>query len=124
MAAIAGLLPGISGSVIWLASGQYPRYIGVINQLVVGDLIVFILGSFLGYVVFSVIIEHILKRYPVATYTWLSGLTLASILWLIRIDWSWSWVDWFSQAIIPVILGFSIFYAVYRHYQHQKRSVL
>jgi uncharacterized membrane protein len=114
-------LPGISGSVIWIVSGQYPRYLGVIKQLIFTDLLVFIFGSFLGYVFFSILIEQILKRHPVLTYSALTALTLASILWMIRIDLSWSIQAWLGNVFLPLGIGITLFYGIYLRYQYDQR---
>lgn len=124
VAAIAGLLPGISGSVVWIASGEYARYLNAINQGVIQDLIVFILGSFKGYVVFSLAIESLLRRFPMHSYTVLTGFTLASMLWLLRFDVTWNALTWVTQAVLPMLGGFGLFYSLYWRYLNQKRRLI
>lgn len=122
LAALGGLLPGVSGSVVWMALGQYPRFLFAINRIVFADIAIFIVGSLVGYVFFSSLIEKVLDKYPLISYTLLTGLTLASSLWLIEYQSNWTLLDWMTQAIVPLIIGFVVVMLVYKYYMVKKEG--
>lgn len=113
LAALAGLLPGISGSVAWIAMGQYGRFLIAVNRIVIPDLLIYISGSLLGYILFSSLIDKILSRFPLISYSILTTLTLISVVWLIQYEPSWLLIDWVFNAFIPLTLGFLFVFVFY-----------
>lgn len=115
-AAVAGLLPGISGSVVWIAFGQYDRYIIAINNIILSDLFLYSLGTLIGYILFSLIINYWIEKYPYYSLSFLLGLSISSIAWIFTFDSNWSLLDWGVQAILPMILGYLFVYIIYRRF--------
>lgn len=113
-AALAGLLPGVSGSVVWIGMGQYSRYITAIQTLVWADLIMFTVATILGYILFARLIEALINRHPVISYALLLGLTLSSVLWIVQIDLTWSIIQWTTHVALPLIIGYGAIYTLYK----------
>ena len=112
-AALAGLLPGISGSVAWIAMGQYGRFLMAVNQILIPDLILYISGSLMGYILFSSLIDVLLNKFPLISYLVLTTITLLSVVWLIEFDASWTALGWLFNAFVPLVLGFLFVFAFY-----------
>lgn len=119
-ASLAGLLPGVSGSVVWIGTGQYGRYITAIQNLVWIDLILFAGATILGYILFARLIEAFIKRQPLISYALLLGLTLSSVLWIAQIDLTWSLFEWSYMVVGPLILGYVFLYTLYKIILPQK----
>lgn len=113
-ASLAGLLPGISGSVVWIGMGQYSRYLTAIETFVWTDLMLFVIATLMGYVLFARLIESLLKKNPLMTYAMLLGLTLSSVLWIVQIEWTWSFMEWAINVILPFVLGYGLMYGLYQ----------
>jgi putative membrane protein len=115
-AAVAGLLPGISGSVVWIAFGQYDRYVVAISSIILSDLFLYAVGTLIGYILFSLIINYWIEKYPFYSLSLLLGLSISSIAWIFTFDANWSLLDWMFQAILPMILGYFFVYIIYRRF--------
>ncbi len=83
VAAMAMIVPGISGSFVALALGVYPTVIAAINNFDVMVLIPVGLGVVLGLVGGAKFIEKLLKRAPNATYSAILGLLVGSVVALV-----------------------------------------
>jgi len=115
-AAVAGLLPGISGSVVWIAFGQYDRYVIAISSIVLSDLFLYAVGTLIGYILFSLIINYWIEKFPFYSLSLLLGLSVSSIAWIFTFDANWNLLDWMIQAIIPMILGYIFVYVIYKRF--------
>lgn len=122
LASLAGLLPGISGSVVWIGMGQYTRYITAINQLIWVDLIMFGIATVLGYIIFARLIETFIQKRPVIAYAVLLGFTLSSVLWVAHIDWRWTVIEWGFNVVGPFTIGYGALFMLYAHILPLERS--
>jgi putative membrane protein len=80
IAAIAAMiLPGISGAFILLLLGQYEFIINALHALNVAVVVVFGLGAIIGLLVFSKLLQRLIRRYKWLTLSFLTGLMLGSL---------------------------------------------
>lgn len=79
IAAIAMVVPGISGSLILKVLGRYDLVINAINSFDLVILIVFAVGVVIGIFAAASIISFLLKRWRRATYCFIAGLILGSV---------------------------------------------
>lgn len=122
-ASLAGLLPGVSGSVVWIGMGQYTRYITAIQTFVWADLIMFAVATTLGYILFARLIEVLIHRQPVISYALLLGLTLSSVLWIVEVDMNWSLCEWTTNVVLPLIIGYGALYTLYKKILPLKKEI-
>ncbi len=83
VAAMAMIVPGISGSFVALALGVYPTVINAINTLDIMVLIPVGIGVVIGLVGGAKFIDKLLKRAPHATYSAILGLLIGSMVALV-----------------------------------------
>ncbi len=93
VAAMAMIVPGISGSFIALALGVYPTVINAISNLNVIVLIPVGIGVVIGLVGGAKLIDYLLKKAPGATYSAIMGLLIGSVVTL-------------AYPLVPQISGF------------------
>lgn len=122
-ASLAGLLPGVSGSVVWIGTGQYGRYITAIQTMVWVDLAIFAGATILGYILFARLIEALIHRRPIISYALLLGLTLSSVLWIVQIDMTWSLTQWTTNVVFPLIIGYGALYTLYKKILPLKKEI-
>jgi len=79
IAICAMLLPGISGSSILLLLGQYEYMIAALHKLSIIEIIVFIVGAGLGFMIMSRIIKYLLEHHKQITVAALIGIMLGSL---------------------------------------------
>ena len=79
IAVSAMLLPGISGSYILLILGKYELILESVNSLRLDILSIFILGAISGVILFSKLINWLLKKFFRTTILLLSGLMLGAL---------------------------------------------
>jgi putative membrane protein len=75
----AMIVPGVSGSFILVLIGQYALIVAAIKALAVKPLFAVAAGAVAGILVFSKIIDVLLKKVPAGTYYFILGLISASI---------------------------------------------
>jgi len=75
----AMLLPGISGSFLLVFLGQYEFMLESLNSMALKKIIPFIFGAITGLVLFSRVIDYLLKHYRTATLSFITGLMLGSL---------------------------------------------
>lgn len=75
----AMLLPGISGSSILILLGQYDYMIGVLHKIALVEIIVFVVGAFIGFMSMSRVIKYLLNHHKQLTVAGLIGLMLGSM---------------------------------------------
>jgi putative membrane protein len=81
-AIIAMILPGISGSYILLMLGQYEYVINLVSNFPQTILLVslFAVGCLLGLLIFSKLINYLLKKYSTQTHSLLIGLMFGTLI--------------------------------------------
>ncbi len=79
IAICAMILPGISGAFILLLLGQYEYLIGILHDLDLLRIATFGVGAGFGIIIFSRLINFLLKRFRPHTLAFLTGLMLGSI---------------------------------------------
>lgn len=80
LASAAMILPGISGSLVFLILGVYPTVIAAISQFELGVLIVTGIGIFIGIVSMSKVIHFFLNNYRHASFALIIGSVIGSII--------------------------------------------
>jgi len=80
LASAAMILPGISGSVVFLVIGVYPTIIDAISTIDVITIGVVGIGIVTGIVMMSKIIHFFLRRYQTATFALIIGAVIGSIV--------------------------------------------
>ena len=79
IAICAMILPGISGSFLLLLLGQYKYMLNALHQLHFSEIIVFVVGALIGILVFSKILNYLLKNYEEFTMAFLIGVMVGSL---------------------------------------------
>lgn len=79
LAAIAMIIPGISGALIMKVLGAYDMVIGAVNDLNFPILIIVAVGAVIGIFVAAGVITLLLKKFRRGTYCLISGLIIGSI---------------------------------------------
>lgn len=80
LASAAMILPGISGSMVFLILGLYPTVIGALKDLQFDRIAVIGLGVVIGIVLMSKVIHYFLKHYRTSTYALIIGAVIGSIV--------------------------------------------
>ena len=114
VAAIAMILPGISGSFILLMIGIYEGVLGAVNDRDLATLAVVAAAGIAGLAVFSTLLDYLLRRHHDVVMGALIGLMLGSLRVL------WPWPDGPDTAVlgapedwgVPLLLGAVGFAAV------------
>ena len=76
----AMIVPGVSGSLIMVLLGQYMVIMDAISQRDIKLLAIAGVGAALGILIFSKIIEFLLKHVPSATHSFIIGLVGGSVI--------------------------------------------
>ena len=79
-AAVAMIIPGISGSFLLLALGMYGTVMAAISRLDVFFLIPFALGVLAGLVFGAALVRLLMKKAPAHTYSAILGLVAGSVV--------------------------------------------
>jgi putative membrane protein len=85
VAICAMILPGISGSFLLLMLGMYGAVINTVDDRLVGDAAVFVLGAIIGLALFSTLLGQLLDAAFDSVMAILIGLMLGSL----RVLWPW-----------------------------------
>ena len=85
IAICAMILPGLSGSFLLLMFGLYEAVLTMVDQRLMGDLVIFGLGAALGLAAFATLLSRLLKRHHDPMLAVLLGLMLGSL----RVLWPW-----------------------------------
>lgn len=80
LASAAMILPGISGSMVFLILGLYPTVIGALKNFQLDLMIVIGLGVVIGIVTMSKVIHYFLKRHGTSTYALIIGFVIGSMV--------------------------------------------
>ena len=106
VAVCALVLPGVSGSFLLLAIGFYAPTIDAVNDLDLGYLSVFVLGTLVGLALFSTALRWLLVNQRRITLVVMTGLMLGSLRSL------WPWQDNLGQTVSSESLTPLAFFAV------------
>lgn len=79
LASAAMILPGISGSVVFLMLGVYPTIIEVISTLDIPVILVVALGIVMGIIMMSKLIHYFLKHFRTNTFAIIIGAVIGSV---------------------------------------------
>ncbi len=79
IAAIAMIIPGLSGSMVLMLLGGYPLALSAVTELKIPLLIVMFIGAVLGLVAGGRLISFLLKKFHQGTYLMISGLIIGSL---------------------------------------------
>jgi len=79
IAITAMILPGISGAFILVLLGQYQYLVSAIHEFNFRVIFTFGVGAFLGLVLFSKILDYLLKKWNKIVISFLIGLMLGSL---------------------------------------------
>ncbi|MFC5711232.1 DUF368 domain-containing protein [Thalassorhabdus alkalitolerans] len=78
-ASSAMILPGVSGSFVFLLIGIYPTVLNAISTINIPVIIVVGAGIALGLIITSKIIKKLIRNYKIGTYAVMTGLVTGSI---------------------------------------------
>ena len=79
IALCAMILPGISGSFILLLLGQYEYMMEVLHNFEISRILTFLSGGAIGLLLFSRLLNYLLRNHKPATMAFLSGLMLGAL---------------------------------------------
>ena len=79
LAICAMILPGISGAFILLFLGQYEYLLSILHNFEILKIFIFIMGAGTGLLLFSKLLNYLLKKYKSITMAFLTGLMLGSL---------------------------------------------
>ncbi len=102
LAICAMILPGISGAFILLLLGQYEYVLDIIHNLEILKIIIFVIGAGTGLLLFSKLLNYLLKNHKSSTMAFLTGLMIGSLSLPLLVMISTS--TWFLK-IIMVLVG-------------------
>ncbi|MDQ0254252.1 putative membrane protein [Evansella vedderi] len=110
LASMSMLLPGISGSLVFLILGVYETAITALITLNLPIIAVIGAGVILGFAISSKVIKYLLRNYHYMTYAVIIGLVLGSTViiypgfssWLVVIP---SLITFFGGAVTAFLLG-------------------
>ena len=80
MASAAMIIPGISGSMLLMILGEYYNILGFINNRNLLAILIVGIGVILGILLFSKLVDYLLKKHRPTTLYFIVGLILASII--------------------------------------------
>ncbi len=106
IAICAMILPGISGAFILVLLGMYDYMIDVLRDLKFLEIFVFMIGALIGILVFSRVLDRVLRKYKSYTLAFLIGLMLGTLRLLYQ-DITESMVS-IVPVVISGLLGFCI----------------
>ena len=101
LAICAMILPGISGAFILLLLGQYEYVLNIIHNLEIFKILIFIIGAGTGLLLFSKLLNYLLKKHKSPTMAFLTGLMVGSLSLPFGI--MISTPDWFLKIIFALI---------------------
>lgn len=109
IASTAMILPGISGSLIFVILGSYATVMRALEDLKISVLLVVGIGVFLGIIIMSKVIHFFLTKYRTATFSLIIGLVIGSIYviyttYIMETDWT-ATVGQIITSVIVFIVG-------------------
>lgn len=98
VAICAMILPGVSGSFILVLLGMYPAVLEAVETAALSRLVLFVAGAGCGLLVFSRLLNLLLKRFHAATLATLTGFLFGSLL----VVWPWKVESEAGAVLRPV----------------------
>ncbi len=98
---VAGILPGISGSYISLTLGYYPTFLFIFSNAIIGLMLPFLIGSFIGLVLIAIFLDFILQKFPAVSYAIIYGIILSSLIYIIP----WKDMNHFTITQWLIVIG-------------------
>ena len=111
IAAIAMIIPGISGSFILLALGVYTTIIAAVSELNIMLLIPVAVGVLLGLLGGAKLVRLVLEKIPAQTYGAILGLVIGSVIVIFP---GFAYSIEMIISIITLALGFALAYSTSR----------
>src|SRR5690625_56933 len=111
LASAAMILPGISGSLVFLIMGVFPTVMAAITNFEILTMAIIAAGIFIGIMTISKIIHFFLKRYHTGTFAVIIGSVIGSIVvifpgWPISIPYLFVSIATFAVGLfVAYILG-------------------
>ena len=99
VAAVAMIIPGVSGSMIMKVFGVYDRIIAAVANLDITILVIFGIGVILGVFTAVKVIDIVLKKYRQGTYCLILGLIMGSVFHIYPVEFRLN-----TQGIIGIVL--------------------
>lgn len=99
IAAVAMVIPGVSGSMIMKVFGAYDSIIGAVADLNIAVLAAVAVGAVIGIFAAVKVIDIVLKKYRQGTYCLILGLIMGSVLHIYPAEFRFS-----EQGIIGIVL--------------------
>lgn len=99
LASAAMILPGISGSLVFVVMGVFRTVIHAVKTLDIKILFIVACGIGIGIILMSKLIHYALKHFRTATFSFLIGLVIGSIYKIFP-----GWADGFGQMSATVIV--------------------
>lgn len=109
IAAIAMVLPGISGSFVLLLLGLYTTLTTAVKEFNIALLLVVILGVVIGFLTMTKLVESLFNKFPQSAYCIILGLVLGSIFSIFP---GFSFNISGFVSIITLIIGFLIAFLI------------
>ena len=106
VASAAMILPGISGSFIFLVLGTYNTVVNAVTALDLKIMIAVAAGIGIGILTMSKVIHYFLTHFRTATFAFIIGSVIGSVF-LIFPGWATSLEGWMSSVIV-CLLGFGV----------------
>ena len=108
----SSIVPGISGTALFMLMGIYDSILMLFSNMfdlsfVVDNILIYIsygLGIFISFIVFTILINYLIKKYRNLFNTIVFGLCISSILLLLIMTFSRSFM--FMELIIGIMLFF------------------
>lgn len=100
IAAIAMIIPGLSGSMVLMILGGYPLALAAVTELNIKILAAMIIGAALGLVLGSRAIGFMLKKFYQGTYCIILGLIIGSVYMIFP----WKEFSFNTQGIVGMVL--------------------
>ena len=98
-AAVAMIIPGVSGSMIMKVFGAYDSIIGAVADLNIAVLAAVAVGAVIGIFAAVKVIDIVLKKYRQGTYCLILGLIMGSVLHIYPAEFRFS-----EQGIVGIVL--------------------
>ncbi len=104
--ALTSIIPGISGTVIYMMLGSYDKVLKILGNPFNKEFIIYSMGLFLGIIVTCVLMNYLLKRYRNEVYSGVLAFMIGSIFILFtRVIGYFNW-EVLIFFLIGVVMGY------------------
>lgn len=102
------IVPGISGTVIYIMLGSYKYVIRMFSGIIIKDLIPFVIGALIFTILFIKVLLYLLKKHKISLYYVILGFSISSIIYLVStLNFGHNLYE-YVIGIILFIIGFKI----------------